>query len=221
MGLIYSGVPRELVIHLASSLEMDLFIETGTYYGETAKWASKSFEKVITIEASLNIYEDTCNDLANFPNITHLFGNSSTVLSQLKINQPAIFWLDAHYSGGDTFKGDNPLIKEIEVINSLDTEKVLLIDDARFITSVWMDEQYCELSDLIMTLANRNQYIAIFDDILISVPRHVKSIVDNYTNGRSRVLWEEYLKKQMKQRKPISRVIIDAIKHIFYHQSQE
>ena len=51
------------------------------------------------------------------------------------INKPCLFWLDAHYSGGSTAKGqtNTPVIDELECIlnHKNGNEHVILIDDAR------------------------------------------------------------------------------------------
>ena len=51
-----------------------------------------------------------------------------------RISQPALFWLDAHYSRGMTAKGkyDPPLLYELQTVLGLgDGGHVVLIDDAR------------------------------------------------------------------------------------------
>jgi hypothetical protein len=51
-----------------------------------------------------------------------------------KVNHPAIFWLDGHYSGDITAKGDKecPILEELAAIFSGEKhDHILLIDDAR------------------------------------------------------------------------------------------
>ena len=48
---------------------------------------------------------------------------------------PALFWLDAHYSGGETAHSKNkatPIQDELNKILSSEYDNVILIDDARF-----------------------------------------------------------------------------------------
>jgi hypothetical protein len=50
------------------------------------------------------------------------------------IREPALFWLDAHYSGGITSGSDEycPVLRELELIfNNGVREHVVLVDDAR------------------------------------------------------------------------------------------
>ena len=57
MGIVTTGIPQEIVIELARLNESTIFVETGTYYGETTRWASNYFEIVHTIERSQNLYD--------------------------------------------------------------------------------------------------------------------------------------------------------------------
>lgn len=49
------------------------------------------------------------------------------------VKETCLFWLDAHYSGGITFKGsiETPISKELNLILSHPEEHIILIDDAR------------------------------------------------------------------------------------------
>ncbi|MDR1514735.1 MAG: hypothetical protein LBS45_03495 [Synergistaceae bacterium] len=50
-------------------------------------------------------------------------------------NSPMLFWLDAHWSGGDT-AGENiqcPLLEELKIILDSNSSHFILIDDARLI----------------------------------------------------------------------------------------
>lgn len=64
-----------------------------------------------------------------------LLGDSGIVLQEvlLALNRTALFWLDAHYSGGSTARGsvDTPIVQELDTILSLSPNSVVLIDDAR------------------------------------------------------------------------------------------
>ena len=71
-----------------------------------------------------------------YPHINILRGDSSKVLPIIlsKIDKPALFWLDGHYSAGITAKGDlnTPILKELKLIlNHKIKKNIILIDDAR------------------------------------------------------------------------------------------
>jgi len=74
------GIPKEFVLFLKEEYKIEYFFETGTFKGETAKWAAQYFPKVITIENSIDIYNEVKDQLQSYNNITHLYGDSSLLL---------------------------------------------------------------------------------------------------------------------------------------------
>ncbi len=77
------------------------------------------------------------NDKKRFAKVNKvyiIYGDSSKKIKQIvdKISSPVFFWLDAHYSGGITAKGKNPILKELlDIFNNWSSKGVVLIDDAR------------------------------------------------------------------------------------------
>jgi hypothetical protein len=72
----------------------------------------------------------------NDKNVTIVQGDSGKVLPKIlkDINEPAIFWLDGHYSAGITAQGDKdcPIYEELDAIfDAKKLDHILLIDDAR------------------------------------------------------------------------------------------
>lgn len=68
-------------------------------------------------------------------------GDSGIILSKVmaQINEPAIFWLDGHYSAGITAKGrkECPILEELETIfASQKLNHTILIDDARLFNGI-------------------------------------------------------------------------------------
>lgn len=112
------------------------FIETGTYLGEMVNAQKKNFSKIISIELDKSLHLKAVKRFASYPNIIILQGDSSNVLPEIinDLNEPAIFWLDGHFSNGITAKGDKecPIIEELDAIfKGKNLNHVLLIDDAR------------------------------------------------------------------------------------------
>ncbi len=66
------------------------------------------------------------------------------------IDSTVLFWLDCHYSGGITAKGDTncPIYKELEAIFQLkNVDYILMIDDARYFGNP-NDPDYPSIEDL-------------------------------------------------------------------------
>ena len=180
MGLLRMGPPSDLIVKLAQEYGIDGFVETGTYYGGTAIWASQQFSQVFTIERSELIYAQTSKKLKTINNISLILGDSAIELKTLlpKLSKKCIFWLDAHWSGGDTYGETNqcPLIEEIKIINEYQMESFIFIDDARLFLSPpqpphQMDD-WPHVTEIIHLLNayNQSRYIVIIEDVII-VPK--------------------------------------------------
>jgi predicted O-linked N-acetylglucosamine transferase (SPINDLY family)/glycosyltransferase involved in cell wall biosynthesis/SAM-dependent methyltransferase len=113
-----------------------LFIETGTYLGDMVDAQKHQFERIISIELGADLFERAKTRFAGDHNVTIMQGDSGKILPQIlaEIKEPAIFWLDGHYSEGITAMGDKacPIFEELDAIfASTRFNHVILIDDAR------------------------------------------------------------------------------------------
>ena len=134
MGLINFGVPEEGIEFLKHIMKLDVFVEGGTYKGGTAKSMGEKFKKIFTIEKSNIMFEIAKENLKDTNNITLLKGDTREHLdSIIRNNENILFWLDAHWSGGDTYGEEDecPLIEELNIIFKYNKNYVILIDDAR------------------------------------------------------------------------------------------
>ena len=111
------------------------FIETGTNEGCTIFSMEPYFSTLHTIEISES-YHNRTKSLYNGSKINFIKGDSSVVFNSLlpNISDKCIFFLDGHWSSGDTGRGpvDCPLIEEITSIHELyKHEAIIVIDDFR------------------------------------------------------------------------------------------
>jgi len=190
MGLIRMGVPTEIVSLLKNNYDIPNFIETGTYLGNTTYWASQIFKNVITIEFSQDLYQKVTEKYGYLKNVEFLYGHSKDKLTEIiaKVEGSSIFWLDAHWSGGETYGelDECPIIKEIEIINCSKYDNFILIDDARLFLSPPPHPCKTEHWPNVVALLNvlqqteKSRYIVVFEDVIIAVPEFAKSIVAEY-----------------------------------------
>ena len=113
----------------------DTLVETGTYRGDMVFAQLKKFRTIYSIELDEWLYRTATRRFRSFAHVKILQGDSGKVLSQIisEIDEPAIFWLDGHYSGGFTALGEKstPVYEELKIIFSKKLEHAILIDDAR------------------------------------------------------------------------------------------
>ena len=106
------------------------------------------------------------------------------------LDEPAIFWLDAHYSGDGTFGSENkcPLLDEIIAVNKSKFSNVLLIDDARAFLSPQTishnPEEWPNIVEIFNLLSQvSNRYIIILEDVIFVVPEDMKNITARYAQS--------------------------------------
>jgi hypothetical protein len=133
------AVKRRTLREYARRFGLTMLIETGTFHGDTSFALRNDFERIVSIELDRALYERAKRRLQPYKQITVLRGDSGKVIAELMrgVSQPVLFWLDAHYSGGITARGelDSPIFAELEVILAHPIRNhVILIDDAREFT---------------------------------------------------------------------------------------
>lgn len=214
MGYYHPGVPEILVKEFQNHFNLTYFIETGTYLGNTANWASSQFENVVTIEASKELFFAAKNNFKDIPNIQFTLGDSAFELSSIvtSLPKPAVFWLDAHWSGGITTGVDNqcPLLKELDAINKSELEHFILIDDARFFLSPppfpHSPNQWPNIVSIIDRLRlQHDRYIVIIEDVIVAVPEYAKSVTAEYCQITSTMLEEDRITK-IKRKERLARL---------------
>lgn len=126
----------EVLFKYINKYQPEIFVETGTYLGQTVDYLEKYFEQIYSVELDRKLYKNAKKLFAGNKRIKILQGDSAIVLGRIikSIKYPTLFWLDAHYSGGITAKGNKntPVLKELTAITkNMPKGSVILIDDAR------------------------------------------------------------------------------------------
>jgi SAM-dependent methyltransferase len=145
-------------------------VETGTYLGDMVEAMKKDFKQVYSIELSKDLYEKAKERFDGEGNIELIHGDSATELGVLldKLDHPALFWLDGHYSAGITARGekDTPIYEELEhIFKHKIPGHVVLIDDAR---EFGTDPAYPSVEELTAFIIGKNPKaeILVEDDII-------------------------------------------------------
>lgn len=111
------------------------FIETGTFTGEMVDAVKDVFPSIKTVEVDKRLARRAKKTFKKYPHIEILQGDSADIFPCIMKDKKvqSIFWLDGHYSGGITGKGekDTPIMEELNEIFKNYKNDVILIDDAR------------------------------------------------------------------------------------------
>lgn len=135
--------PHRLKVNIlnkyATKFHIKTLVETGTYLGQTVDDLKDKFNNIYSIELDKKLCQNAKNVFKKDKNVEIIHGDSATRLIKVikTLKAPTLFWLDAHYSGGLTAKGnmETPILKELITISkSKIKDYVILIDDARKFT---------------------------------------------------------------------------------------
>ena len=130
-------VKRSVLRKLAKQHRSQIFVESGTYYGETLGALRCRFEELHSIELSDDFYQRAVKRFAHDLKIHLWHGDSGHVLANVatRIHGRALFWLDGHYSGGSTALGCEvtPIMRELKIIAAMParSDHLVVVDDAR------------------------------------------------------------------------------------------
>jgi hypothetical protein len=129
----------------------EVFVETGTLHGDTINNIANNFSIIHSVELSPLYYSYAKQRFQSLNHIHIHFGDSSKILPSIidTINLPTIFFLDGHWSGANTAKGekDCPLIEElIYIVNFFNEECLIIIDDYRLFGTK-TNEDWTDITD--------------------------------------------------------------------------
>ena len=159
-----------VVREYAKRLSIKNFIETGTYVGEMVNGVKYNFNRIYSIELDDNLFDKCQKYFRRLSHIKILHGDSSKLLPVLldNISEPCLFWLDAHYSGGVTAKGEKetPIMSEIEyVLLHCIRNHCILIDDARCFIGLNDFPSIDEIKEIIL-IKRPDSFFEVKDDII-------------------------------------------------------
>jgi hypothetical protein len=167
-------VKMAVVRHYVETTGFRYFVETGTFMGSMVEHIAETGVQCMTIEIDEELYRRATNILSRRRNIECLKGDSAKILPEIlsRIKDPAVFWLDAHYSGGFTGKTDvdTPVSAELDMIlNHPAKGHVILIDDARDFVGT---NGYPHLSSVFAYFDNHPDYrMEVSADVIRITPR--------------------------------------------------
>ena len=158
----------------AERYHLKIFVETGTYRGDMVEALKPLFHKIYSIELGGDLFEKARRRFKRDAHVELIHGDSGKELGRImeRLTEPALFWLDGHYSAGDTARGekDTPIYEELDqILRAPDLGHVIVIDDARCLGS---DPAYPTLPALRAYVLSRRPHagIAVADDSVRITP---------------------------------------------------
>lgn len=130
---------------ILSKFKSNVFIETGTYQGMSVKNALElGFKEIYSIEVCGELQKKNKSIFHN-KNVFLYTGDSLVILPIIlkQLNEPAVFWLDAHRTnGGGVGLDEYPIISELKLIREHNVKThTILIDDRRLFKEWGVDEK--------------------------------------------------------------------------------
>jgi hypothetical protein len=163
----------QLILEAAQNSETLTFVETGTYFGAMIEAVRTHFDRLVTIELDPALHRRAKKRFYRDKRVTCLAGDSGVVLEEVlrTLHGPALFWLDAHYSGGVTARGsiDSPVVSELRSVLShrFAQRHAILIDDARCFDGTAGYPTLARVQSLLQELGSKHSLDVIHDVIRI------------------------------------------------------
>jgi len=127
---------RLTLLHYANRYAVKTFIETGTFRGETLSFLEAQMDELHSVELSPELFAAAQKKFVGHSKIHLHQGDSADIFPKIleELKNPALIWLDAHYSAKITAHGpeETPILAELDaVFSNKNHHHFILIDDAR------------------------------------------------------------------------------------------
>lgn len=206
MGAVNFSLEPKLVEHLKQVLPLSIFVETGTFEGETVNKVIFLFEEIYTVELSEEYYLRSSEKFQGQKSVKVYHDSSERLLQTLcpsLIDKSVVYWLDAHWCVADNTSGYHsqcPLLQELNAIQALNAQSVILIDDARLFLcppprpheiSQWPD--FNAVIKKLFSLSSIHE-IMVVNDVIVYYPVSINSTLKTYAYENS-IDWLSVLDK--------------------------
>lgn len=195
MGAVTFSVDPRLIDALKKILTFSVFIETGTFKGDTAAAMGPLFDTVVTVELSEALAAQAVRRFSDNPTIHVLQGDSAFKLSEIRSDMEgvsALYWLDAHWCVATDTEGvlsQCPLIGELKAIRHLNDLSVILIDDARLFLAPPLApheiSHWPSFHQIVMQLLamNPRHELMVVNDVIAFFPASAKHALVEYSQN--------------------------------------
>lgn len=192
MGAVTFSIDSRLVTALLQAIPVEVFVETGTFRGDTLAGVKNHFRELYSIELSRSYFEAARARFARDSHIQLILGNSAAVLPNILAGlreRSVLFFLDAHWCVADHAAGQVsqcPLLNELRAIGTLRSDSIVVIDDARLFLSTppapheisqW--PTFGEVLTALTALSNSHDLMVV-NDYIVYFPLQCRAMLTSY-----------------------------------------
>jgi len=195
MGAIHFSLDEALLSFLKARLSLEVFVETGTFRGDTLALARRHFPRCESVELSVEYHAQAKQRFAGVDGVELACGPSPDFLRERRKRHQAartLFWLDAHWCAAEVAGGadsQSPLLAELSAIERLHPDSVLLIDDARLYLCAppkphrlgdWPDLD--EILRALISLSATHR-IVVLNDVIVFYPERIRAEMQEHAQA--------------------------------------
>lgn len=192
MGAVNFSIDYNLVRSLKDALGLRIFVETGSFEGDTLASIVGLFDQVYSVESSEDYFHRCQKRFKSAPHVKLTHGHSPVFLQQLhdKIQgQSVLYWLDAHWCMAENTAGEEsqcPLLDELKAIRQLNSDSIIMIDDARLFLctpcaphNITQWPEFQDILDQLRSLSATHR-LMVLNDVIFFYPPFVASLLNQY-----------------------------------------
>ena len=195
MGAVNFSIDRSLVNFIKKAIPLDVFVETGTFLGDTIEVVQDCFSEIHTVELSLEYFEKAQARFIERAHINLIHGESVAMMTELAPmlrERSVLYFLDAHWCVAADTAGalsQCPLLAELQAIGNLNNDSVVLIDDARLFLapppppheiSHW--PSFHQITLCLLSISSEHELMVV-NDVIVFFPRQAKNAMKSYAQS--------------------------------------
>ncbi len=192
MGAVTFSIDIDLVRAIQKVLPVEVFVETGTFHGDTVASVQDLFEEIYSIELSEELFAENQSRLGKCPHVHLIAGDSTKVLPELAArlrDRGVLFFLDAHgcvAASAIQILSCCPLLEELRAIGCLNPKSLIIIDDARLFLAPPPAPHdiagWPSFDSILLALQSLScdHSISVLNDNILFIPRCMESILYRY-----------------------------------------
>lgn len=128
---------RRYLLRLFQERAHETFVESGTYLGDTVAFFVPHARRIVSVEIEPSLHAAARRRFSAEPHVDIVFGDAADCIPRILagLEEGCMLWLDGHFSGGETGRGDQeePVIRVLGGLRDLRLEGpfTVVVDDLR------------------------------------------------------------------------------------------